>query len=27
VFGQVHRSALVGRAVLTVWPVPHAGGL
>jgi signal peptidase I len=27
VFGQVPRSALVGRAVLTVWPVPHAGGL
>jgi signal peptidase I len=27
VFGQIHRSALVGRAVLTVWPVPHAGGL
>jgi signal peptidase I len=27
VFGPVHRSALVGRAVLTVWPVPHAGGL
>jgi signal peptidase I len=27
VFGQVHRSALVGRAVLSVWPVPHAGGL
>jgi signal peptidase I len=27
VFGQVHRSALVGRAVLTVWPVPHAGGV
>jgi signal peptidase I len=27
VFGQVHRSALVGRAILTVWPVPHAGGL
>lgn len=26
-FGQVPRSALVGRAVLTVWPVPHAGGL
>jgi signal peptidase I len=26
-FGQVHRSALVGQAVLTVWPVPHAGGL
>jgi signal peptidase I len=26
-FGQVHRSALVGRAVLTVWPVPHLGGL
>ena len=26
-FGQVERSALVGRAVLTVWPVPHAGGL
>jgi signal peptidase I len=27
VFGQVHRSALVGRAVLTVWPVPHVDGL
>jgi signal peptidase I len=27
VFGQVDRSALVGRAVLTVWPVTHAGGL
>jgi signal peptidase I len=27
VFGQVHRSALVGRAVLTVWPVQHARGL
>jgi signal peptidase I len=27
VFGQIHRSALVGRAMLTVWPVPHAGGL
>jgi signal peptidase I len=27
VFGQIHRSSLVGRAVLTVWPVPHAGGL
>jgi signal peptidase I len=27
VFGQIHRSTLVGRAVLTVWPVPHAGGL
>jgi signal peptidase I len=26
-FGQVHRSTLVGRAVLTVWPVQHAGGL
>jgi signal peptidase I len=26
-FGQVERSALVGRAVLTVWPVTHAGGL
>ena len=26
-FGQVPRSALVGRAVLTVWPVTHAGGL
>ena len=26
-FGQVERSALVGRAVVTVWPVPHAGGL
>jgi signal peptidase I len=27
VFGQIDRSVLVGRAVLTVWPVPHAGGL
>ena len=27
VFGPIHRSALVGRAVLTVWPMPHAGGL
>jgi signal peptidase I len=27
VFGQVHRSALVGRAMLTVWPVPHVGGI
>ncbi|MET0228694.1 MAG: signal peptidase I, partial [Actinomycetes bacterium] len=27
VFGQVERSALVGRAVLTVWPPPHTGGL
>ena len=27
VFGQIHRSALVGRAVLTVWPVQHTGGL
>ena len=27
VFGQVPRSALVGRAVVTVWPIPHAGGL
>jgi len=26
-FGQVRRSDLVGRAVLTVWPVPHLGGL
>jgi signal peptidase I len=26
-FGQVHRSALVGRAVLTVWPPQHVGGL
>jgi signal peptidase I len=26
-FGQVHRSALVGRAVLTIWPVPHVDGL
>jgi signal peptidase I len=26
-FGQVDRSALVGRAVLTVWPVQHVGGL
>jgi hypothetical protein len=27
VFGQIHRSTLVGRAVLTVWPVTHVGGL
>jgi signal peptidase I len=27
VFGQIPRSALVGRAALTVWPFPHAGGL
>src|SRR5512132_2862658 len=27
VFGQIERSSLVGRAVLTVWPLPHAGGL
>jgi signal peptidase I len=27
VFGPIHRSALVGRAVLTVWPVPHVGAL
>ena len=27
VFGQVDRSALVGRAVLTVWPVTRVGGL
>jgi signal peptidase I len=26
-FGQVPRSALVGRAVLTIWPVQHTGGL
>ena len=26
-FGQIDRSVLVGRAVLTVWPVPHADGL
>jgi signal peptidase I len=26
VFGQVHRSTLVGRAVLTVWPFTHIGG-
>jgi signal peptidase I len=26
VFGQVARSELVGRAVLTVWPVTHLGG-
>jgi signal peptidase I len=25
-FGQVHRSTLVGRAVLTVWPLTHVGG-
>jgi signal peptidase I len=27
VFGPVPRSALVGRAVLTVWPLPHLGSL
>ncbi len=27
VFGQVPRSALVGRAVLKVWPMRHTGGL
>ena len=27
VFGQIDRSVLVGQAVLTVWPVPHAGDL
>ena len=27
VFGQIDRSVLVGRAVLTVWPVTHVGGL
>jgi signal peptidase I len=26
VFGQIPRSTLVGRAVLTVWPVTHIGG-
>jgi signal peptidase I len=26
VFGQVPRSTLVGRAVLTVWPFTHVGG-
>jgi signal peptidase I len=26
VFGQISRSALVGRAVVTVWPVTHIGG-
>ncbi len=26
VFGQVPRSTLVGRAVLTVWPFTHLGG-
>jgi signal peptidase I len=26
-FGQVARSALVGRAFVKVWPVPHVGGL
>lgn len=26
-FGQVSRSALVGRAFVKVWPVPHVGGL
>jgi signal peptidase I len=26
-FGQVPRSALVGRAFVKVWPVPHVGGL
>jgi signal peptidase I len=27
VFGQVPRSALVGRAILKVWPLRHTGGL
>ena len=27
VFGQVDRSALVGQAILTVWPVQRVGGL
>ena len=27
VFGQIDRSVLVGRAVLTVWPPQHTGGL
>jgi len=27
VFGQIRRSALVGRAVLIVWPATHVGGL
>jgi len=27
VFGQVPRSALVGRAILKVWPLSHSGGL
>jgi signal peptidase I len=27
VFGQVPRSALVGRAVFTVWPPTHLGGI
>src|SRR6266511_1070132 len=26
-FGQVPRSALVGRAFVKVWPVTHVGGL
>ncbi len=26
-FGQVPRSALVGRAFVKVWPIPHVGGL
>lgn len=26
-FGQVPRSALVGRAFMKVWPIPHVGGL
>jgi signal peptidase I len=26
-FGQVPRSALVGRAFVKVWPLPHVGGL
>ncbi|HEX8860680.1 MAG TPA: signal peptidase I [Actinomycetes bacterium] len=26
-FGQVPRAALVGRAFIKVWPVPHVGGL
>jgi len=26
-FGQIPRSALVGRAFVKVWPIPHVGGL
>jgi signal peptidase I len=26
-FGQVPRSALIGRAIVKVWPIPHVGGI